>query len=110
MIVTIGWVFDCADTASGAVRMFFRMFVLNRTSLGRIFTTKVETLFYLPILFLACMLLLWVDIQHEKGISLRQSIAAKPFWKQAAIWTALFQAILLVGRTVGAGGFMYANF
>lgn len=110
VIVTIGWVFDCADTASGAVRMFFRMFVLNRTSLGRIFTTKVETLFYLPILFLACMLLLWVDIQHEKGISLRQSIAARPFWKQAAIWTALFQAILLVGRTVGAGGFMYANF
>lgn len=110
VIVTIGWVFDCADTASGAVRMFFRMFMLNRTSLGRIFTTKVETLFYLPILFLACMLLLWVDIQHEKGISLRQSIAARPFWKQAAIWTALFQAILLVGRTVGAGGFMYANF
>jgi D-alanyl-lipoteichoic acid acyltransferase DltB (MBOAT superfamily) len=38
VIVTIGWVFDCADTAAGAVRMFFRMFLLNRTSLSRIFT------------------------------------------------------------------------
>lgn len=110
LIVTVGWVFDVADTASGAVLMFLRMFVLNRTDLGRIFTDLAETCFYLPILFIACMILLWVDIRHEKGISLREYFGSRPFPVQAAVWTFLLQAILLCGRTIGAGGFMYANF
>lgn len=110
VIVTIGWTFDCADTALGAVTLFFRGFLFGRTDLARIFNDPKETWFYLPILAVACLLLLWVDLQHEKGVSLRAAYAKQPYWKQVAVWTFLFQAILLVGRTIGAGGFMYANF
>lgn len=110
VIVTIGWVFDCADTAAGAIAMFFRLFVMSKTNLSRIFNDPSETWFYLPILLTACLILLWVDIQHEKGICLRDEIGKQSYWKQIAVWTFLFQMILLVGRTIGAGGFMYANF
>lgn len=110
VIVTVGWVFDCADTASGAIQMFFRLFAVNRSDLSRIFKDPTETWFYLPILLIACLALLRVDVVHEKGISIRENLAGKSFWVQTAVWTFLFQVILLVGRTIGAGGFMYANF
>lgn len=110
IIVTAGWVFDCASTAPEAIRMFFRLFVMQKSRLTRIFNDPVETWFYLPVLAAACLILLWVDIRHEKGISIREKVGKKSFRMQTAVWTFLFQAILLFGRTIGAGGFMYANF
>lgn len=110
VIVTAGWVFDCKNSASEAIFMFFRMFDISRTNLSTIFPEAAEAAFYLPVLAIACLILLWVDIQHEKGVSLRAHYAAGGFWKMTAAYTFLFQAVLLFGRTVGAGGFMYANF
>jgi len=110
LIVTIGWVFDCKDSAREAIAMFFRAFLLGRTDLTRIFPETSEAAFYLPILVAACLFLFWGDLQHEKGISLREKFAGQSYFRQVCVWTFLFQAILLFGRTVGAGGFMYANF
>lgn len=110
LIVTIGWVFDCKNSASEAIAMFFRMFLMHKTDLSVIFPELTEAAFYLPILLIACLILLYVDIQHERGISFRAQYEGKPYWTQVLIWTLLFQACLLFGRTVGAGGFMYANF
>ena len=105
VIVTIGWVFDVADTAWEAILLFLRMFLPFSGSLGAYMPPfrTIAALFF-------CLLLLSVSLLHEKKRSLREMLDSKPFAVQLITWTALIQLIACFGRFVSQGGFMYANF
>lgn len=110
VIVTVGWLFDCADTAGEAFVLFGHMFMLGRTDLAVIEPDIYDGILYAVILTLSCLLVLKVDVQHERGICIREKIAEQGYGRQVLTWSLLLQAILICGRTVGAGGFMYEGF
>ena len=64
----------------------------------------------IAVLFIGCVILLLVDIVHEKNLEVRQIIGTKNYWMQVAFWTIVVQMIACFGRVASAGGFMYANF
>jgi len=104
-IVTVGWVFDVADTAWEAIALFFRMFI----PFAGEWSAFVPPFRTIAALFF-CLILLAVSILHEKKLSVRESLDKRPFVLQIAVWTALIQLIACFGRFVASGGFMYANF
>lgn len=105
VIVTVGWVFDVADTAWEAILLFFQMF-MPFSGKWSAFVPPFRTI---AALFF-CVILLAVSLLHEKKISVREALEQKPFVLQIAVWTALIQLIACFGRFVSSGGFMYANF
>jgi D-alanyl-lipoteichoic acid acyltransferase DltB (MBOAT superfamily) len=106
VIVTIGWVFDCASTASGAGALFLHMFWLGKSDFSMLSIGTLDTL----VLGFGTISLLMVDILHEKGKSVREMLEEKNYWIQLVFWTAVIQLIACFGRIASAGGFMYANF
>lgn len=106
LIVTVGWIFDCTATAGAAGRLFVHMFEWSKTNLSLIDLSRTD----IVVLSIGCIILLTVDVLHEKGVVVRQRIGTYHYWIQVAFWTVLIQVIACFGRIVSAGGFMYANF
>ena len=104
-IVTVGWVFDVADHAWGAILLFLKMFIPYSGTIDAVMP---------PFRSLAalgfCAILLAVGLIREKNISIREALCKKPLVIQIALWTALIQLTACFGRFVAQGGFMYANF
>lgn len=105
-IVTIGWVFDCTYSASAAGALFIHLFMFSKTDLSVISTSFIDVV----VLLGGIILLLSVDILHEKNKEVRQIIEKQNYWVQVVFWTILIQLIACFGKIVSAGGFMYANF
>ena len=105
VIVTIGWVFDVADTAWEAIVLFFRM-LIPFTGDFSAFVPPFRAVAALGF----CVLLLLVSLLKERNISIREELHKKPFALQVVLFTALIQLIACFGRFVAQGGFMYANF
>lgn len=105
LIVTIGWVFDVADTAWEAILLFFKLFVPYAGGL-QAFLPPFRSMAALAF----CGIVLLVSLLRERGVSIREALAAKPLVLQIAVWTALIQLTACFGRFVAQGGFMYANF
>lgn len=59
-------------------------------------------------LYMGVVILLAVDALHERGISLRQKIAALPVPGRWAVYEAGIFAFLFMGRFLGGGSFLYA--
>ena len=104
LIVTIGWIFDTTYTAHDAGILFKNLFVFS--GVGNSLLPALDA----TIVLCATLVLLYVDIQHEKGVSLRDALNTKPFIVQVIIWTVMIQCIACFGRVASAGGFLYANF
>ena len=105
-IVTIGWIFDCTNTAGAAGSLFIHLFEFGKTDLSVISLSTTAV----AVLFVGCSILLFVDIVHEKNLEVRHIIGTKNYWIQVAFWTIVVQMIACFGRVASAGGFMYANF
>lgn len=82
------------------------MFEFGKTDLSVITLTTTD----IAALFVGCLVLLLVDVLHEKNLEVRQIIGTKKYWVQVAFWTIAVQVIACFGRVASAGGFMYANF
>lgn len=106
LIVTIGWIFDCTYTAGEAGSLFIQLFEFGKTDLS-VIGLKTNGV---VMLFVGCVVLLLVDIIHEKNLEIRQIIGTKNYWVQVVFWTIVVQLIACFGRVASAGGFMYANF
>lgn len=106
VIVTIGWIFDCTNTASSAGKLFIHLFEFRKTDLSVITMTNTE----IAVILIGVLILLLVDILHEKNKEIRQIIGSKNYWIQVLFWTIVVQMIACFGRVVSTGGFMYANF
>ena len=107
IIVSIGRIFDCTSTVSQSLKVFVRMFAVNKTTLG--FLLDSSPLLW-AFLFIPCLLLLYVDAQSFKGKNMRCELSKKPFWIQAAFWVILIQMIICFSLAASDGGFMYENF
>lgn len=59
-------------------------------------------------LYLGIVILLCVDAAHEKGICLREKIAALPTPARWAVYEVCIFAFLFMGRFLGGGSFLYA--
>ena len=105
-IVTIGWIFDCTYTAGAAGELFIHLFAFWKTDLSVIALTTTD----IVVLLAGCLVLLLVDVLHEKNLEVRQMMGTKNYWVQVAFWTIVVQMIACFGRVASAGGFMYANF
>lgn len=103
-IVTFGWVFDCACTAAGAGILFLQMLQVWKTNL---FLVPFGTLMKV---FPFVLILVFVDILHEKGVSVREFFSRRSYGIQLLFWTFVLQVLFFVGRHLTIGGFMYANF
>lgn len=106
VIVTVGWIFDCTYTAGAAGQLFIHLFEFGKTDFSVLSVNITDII----ILVFGCLLLLVVDILHEKKSSIRQIVGTKNYWIQVAFWTIMIQLIACFGRVASAGGFMYANF
>ena len=105
-IVTIGWIFDCATTASGSWTLFVNMWKFQSFSLSQIYSTFGIAF----ILATSIGLLFLTSVLHERGLRLRPVIGKTPYWVQLIVWSILLHLILGWGYVAPAGGFMYANF
>ena len=61
-------------------------------------------------LYAGIVCLVAVDVLHERGISLREKIAALPLPARWAVYEMAVFAFLFMGRFLGGGSFLYARF
>ena len=109
IIITVGWVFDCAPSMTKAGQLFMSLFYVQKTDLSMI-ATRMSDIFYIMMFLCACIILLVVDIMHEKDICIREKMNTKGYWIQVIFWTVLIQLIVFGLRFGMEGGFMYENF
>ncbi|WP_031556611.1 MBOAT family O-acyltransferase [Lachnospira multipara] len=113
ILVNIGWIFDICAGGMGDCVLFFKglfrgysisqLTSLNLTSLGL-------AMYDYAILFFGCLIVLYVSIRKELGVSIRESISAKPLVIRWAVYYVVFAIILVLGYIGNCCGFMYAMF
>lgn len=106
IIVSVGRIFDCVSTAGDAVIQFTRIFAIQKTDFSMIVMGKTD----IAVLLIGAISILAVDILHEKGISVRETISQKSYGTQVIVWTMVVQMIACFGKILSEGGFLYANF
>ena len=114
ILVNIGWVFDCSVAGMGsALRMIKRMVTdlrFEQLNLQMFNDIGLKPIDYI-ILLGGCIVVLIVSILKEKGIQIREAIAAKPIAVRWIIYYVLILSIFIVGYVNDTGsGFLYANF
>jgi alginate O-acetyltransferase complex protein AlgI len=62
------------------------------------------------IIIAGCIIVFIISVLKEKGIAIRESIAAKPLAVRWAAYYALIAVILIFGYIGATQGFIYANF
>ncbi len=108
VIVTLGWAFDCANSAWEALGYIKNIFTVTPTYFSSSFdaVNANEIMAILPF----CLVVLAVSIIKENGINVREKINKLPYFVKVIIWVALIEVIACFGRPLGEVGFMYANF
>ena len=112
ILVNIGWYFDMANSVKQAISM------MKWSVLGFRFSQfKGESLLNMGlkardyvIIIAGCMIVFVVSLLKEKGICIRESIAAKPLVIRWVAYYGLIIGILLFGYIGATQGFIYANF
>lgn len=107
IIITVGWIFDCADTLKGSLRLLINSFNFKAPNLDLLFG-KTHTNFI--IVLIGCIVLLVVSILREKGKDVRVLLDKQNYVVQLLVWTVVLQVIFALGYMATDGGFMYANF
>lgn len=107
IIITIGWIFDCADTAKGSFELLKNSFNFKDQNLSLLFGNSGANFM---IVLTACIVLLVVSILRERGKNIRIKLDKKNYFIQLIIWTIVLQSIFSLGYMATEGGFMYANF
>ena len=114
ILVDIAWVFFRATDLASAIHIIKSSFVWNPWLLvdGTLYTLGLERAdFWLMVL--SILILLFVDILHEKGVSIRDSLLAWPLpLRWAVIYGALFWILLfgVYGPAFDAASFIYFQF
>ena len=109
--VVFGYVFFRASSITEALRYLGQMFTNHG---NRVFsqywmlglTSRLE----LVQLLLGVALLIAVDLMHEKGLHLRDWVAARSMPVRLLVYEESFLLFLFMGYFLGGGGFLYARF
>lgn len=112
ILVNIGWYFDMAVSFSAALVMMKETF--TKMSMAQLFDTQFLELGMgrrdFLIVFAGCLIVLAVSYYKERGIAVREAIAAKPLAIRWAVWYALIIIIFIFAYTGDGSAFIYANF
>lgn len=112
VLVNIGWYFDMAIGLYEALVMIEQTF--TKFDISVIFTEQFLELGMgrsdFLIVLAGCLIIFVVSLMKEKGIKVREYIAAKPLVVRWAVWYLLILIIFVFGFTGQASAFMYANF
>lgn len=111
ILVNIGWYFDMADSVSQAlcmIRWSIQGFSLSQFN-SSLLDLGIEARDYI-IIIAGCIIVFIISVLKEKGIAIRESIAAKPLAVRWAAYYALIAVILIFGYIGVTQGFIYANF
>ena len=111
ILVNIGWYFDMADSVSQALCMIrWSIQGLSFPQLNSsLLDLGIEARDYI-IIIAGCIIVFIISVLKEKGIAIRESIAAKPLAVRWAAYYALIAVILIFGYIGATQGFIYANF
>lgn len=114
LLVNISWFFDRAESVGDAFRMMgYAVTQFDPSQLLTITTGAggtVQTITVLCILGAGCLVLFVVGLLQERGISIRERIAAWPPAFHFAIYLGLLLAVGFLGSTASVRGFIYAQF
>ena len=111
ILVNIGWYFDMPDSVSQALCMI--RWTIQGLSFSQLNSSLldlgIEARDYI-IIIAGCIIVFIISVLKEKGIAIRESIAAKPLAVRWAAYYALIAVILIFGYIGATQGFIYANF
>lgn len=114
LLVNISWYFDCCDTVGQAFRMMklavtrfspSQLLLIPAGREGTAFTPYV-----LLILAAGCLLVFILELLEERGMKIRERIAAMPAAVHFGIYLILLLSIGAFGSTAAVRGFIYAQF
>ena len=114
ILINISWYFDCVPTFGTALRMMkysvtrFAPAELLAIPAGKLGTSY--TPYALLTLGLGCLLLLIVSILQERGLHIREKMAALPLPVEFGICLILLICVSLFSPLAAARGFIYAQF
>lgn len=112
ILVNIGWYFDMAVSFSAAIVMMKE--TITKMSMSQLTSTAFLELGMgrrdFLIVAAGCLVVLIVSLLKERGVHIREAIAAKPLPVRWAIWYGFIIVILLLGFTGESSAFIYANF
>lgn len=113
ILVNIGWVFDCSISGLRAGLHTIKVMFVNpdfaQLTSGFIEKVGLTALDY-AVLAAGCVVVLIVSILKEKGVNIRESLAAKAIPVRWLVYYGVFAAIMILGYITDGGGFMYAAF
>jgi D-alanyl-lipoteichoic acid acyltransferase DltB (MBOAT superfamily) len=112
ILVNIGWYFDMAGSVSSALCMMkYSIFGMCSTQFTseELLSLGMKAYDY-AVVAVGCVIVFAVSLLIEKGVNIRESIAAKPLPVRWLIYYGCFALILIVGYSGNTGGFIYANF
>ena len=114
LIVSFTWLFDRSDDMKQALFVMkqaftrFDLSLLGQISAGRGGTDFVP--WALLILAVGCVIMVLAGVITERGVDLRERIAALPLPVNVFIWLLLLVMIGMFGCTAAPRGFIYAQF
>ena len=109
ILVNIGWYFDMADSqALCMIRWSIQGLSFSQLN-SSLLDLGIEARDYI-IIIAGCIIVFIISVLKEKGIAIRESIAAKPLAVRWAAYYALIAVILIFGYIGATQGFIYANF
>lgn len=115
VFINLTWVFFRAPTAEAAFTVLRQTFAcFNPWVLidGSLYKLGIEaTEFW--VLMIAILLLLCVDVMHEKGFSFREGLLRQQLWFRWAVYLGMIFAVLLFGiygPNMAASAFIYFQF
>ena len=112
ILVNIGWYFDMAVSFSAALVMMKETF--TKMSMSQFTGTAFLELGMgrrdFLIVLAGCIIIFIVSLLKERGVAVREAIAAKPLIVRWAVWYAFIVIIFIFAYTGDGSAFIYANF
>ena len=112
ILVNIGWYFDMAVSFSAALVMMKETF--TKMSMSQFTGTAFLELGMgrrdFLIVLAGCIIIFIVSLLKERGVAVREAIAAKPLIVRWTIWYAFIVIIFIFAYTGDGSAFIYANF
>lgn len=112
ILVNIGWYFDMAVSFSAALVMMKETF--TKMSMSQFTGTAFLELGMgrrdFLIVLAGCIIIFIVSLLKERGVAVREAIAAKPLIVRWTIWYVFIVIIFIFAYTGDGSAFIYANF
>ena len=112
ILTNIGWYFDMGLSFTVALIMMkysIVSFSFSQFTDGSMMLLGLEMRDYV-VIAVGCIVVFIISLIKEKGINIRESLAAKPLPVRWSVYYALIIIIFIFGYTNGVQSFIYANF